>query len=146
MEAEIYGDQPEIKKNHAILQKITNWSCEKLKLPAAYLAIIFTDDEQLRQMHDQYLNDNTYTDVMTFNLGDEASIEGEIYISLDRARAQSEAYHVNLMEEVSRLIIHGVLHLAGWDDLDPADRRKMKTREDGLVAEAREVFGIEMRD
>jgi rRNA maturation RNase YbeY len=142
----IHGDQHELKKSRATLQKIANWTCEKLKLYSESLAVIIIDDEALRRMHDQYLGDDTYTDVMTFNLGEGRAVEGEIYISLDRAREQAAAYGVSLPEELARLIIHGILHLAGWDDREPADRRKMKMQEDALVAEARDLFGLGMRD
>ncbi len=82
MNISIHAEQPEVKKNRSILQKIANWSCEKLKLPASSLTVIVTNDEHLKGYHKKYLNDDSYTDVMTFNLGDEEVIEGEIYISL----------------------------------------------------------------
>jgi probable rRNA maturation factor len=74
--------------------------------------------------------------VMTFNLGEDDSIEGEIYISLPRAYEQSQEYGVTIREELSRLVIHGCLHLAGHDDRDDKARDGMKKLEDELVAKA----------
>jgi rRNA maturation RNase YbeY len=83
-------------------------------------------------MHGEYLNDPSKTDVMTFNLGDD-EIEGEIYISYDRAVEQAKENQVDIFNEITRLVIHGLLHLAGYDDNAEADRAVMKKLENELV-------------
>lgn len=143
---EIYAEQDILTNTNPVLQKIAVWTVEKLNLSVDTLAVIITDDEYLKKLHTQYLCDASYTDVMTFDLGEPERIEGEIYISLDRAMEQSAENSVSLPEELSRLLIHGILHLAGEDDRKPADRRKMKNKEDALVEEAREVFELGMMD
>ncbi len=140
METKIHVTGPDLKKNRPVLQKIANWSSEKLKLPLASLNVIITDDIHLREMHKRYLDDDSPTDVLTFNLGKKDAIEGEIYISLDRAKDQAALYNVSLLEELSRLIIHGILHLAGLDDQNAASRREMKKKEDLFVREAIELY------
>ncbi len=97
------------------------------------LNIIFTDDLTLQKMHQRYLNDPEKTDVITFDLGDENGIEGEIYISFDRASQQAKEYGVTLEEEVLRLIVHGLLHLKGYDDLEEEARKIMKAQENLFV-------------
>ncbi|RMF57756.1 MAG: rRNA maturation RNase YbeY [Calditrichaeota bacterium] len=98
-------------------------------LPASEINIIFVDDPYLRDLHDRFLGDNTVTDVMTFNLGTEHHIEGEIYISVDRAKDQAREFGVSLQEELARLIIHGLLHLKGYDDATPEEQRLMREKE-----------------
>ena len=140
MKTEIYGRQPEVDTYRDLLQNIVTWSAGELKLPAESVTVVLSDDNQLRQMHKQYLNDDTYTDVITFNLGESGTVEAELYISTDRARAHAADYKVSLPEELCRLVIHGMLHLAGLDDREPEDRRKMKALENRLVREAGKRF------
>ena len=109
---------------------LTKWFCNEIKLPIATLDIIFTDDENLRNLHETYLDDEDYTDVMTFNLGTENAIEGEIYISSERARENSIKFDVTLEVEIYRLIIHACLHLAGYKDDNEANRILMKDKEE----------------
>ena len=104
------------------------------------LNIIFTDDLTLQKMHQRYLNDPEKTDVITFDLGDENGIEGEIYISFDRASQQAKEYGVTLEEEVLRLIVHGLLHLKGYDDLEEEARKIMKAQENLFVERFRREF------
>lgn len=99
------------------------------KLPASEIAVILIDDEYLRTLHRDFLNDDTFTDVMTFNLGGEDGIEGEIYVSVDRAKHYAAEFNVAPAEEVARLIIHGLLHLNGFDDQTTEEREKMREME-----------------
>jgi rRNA maturation RNase YbeY len=94
--------------------------------------IIFLSDRDLAEMHNTFLNDPSPTDVITFNLGNE-KIEGEIYISSERAKAQSREYNVSFENEIIRLVVHGLLHLAGYDDLSESDYKKMKQKENYFV-------------
>ena len=105
---------------------------EKIDLLAASIDIIFTDDDTISTLHQTYLDDPSPTDIITFDLGSD-EIEGEIYISVDRAQEQAKRYHVTLAEELTRLIVHGLLHLKGYDDKEKKERKKMKQKEDDLV-------------
>ena len=132
MEIEIHQPDKDLQLSetqlHNLIQKIFN----ELKLSAASCSIIFMNDDDLAQMHADYFDDPDKTDVITFDLG-ETPLEGEIYISHERAKAQSIEYNVSYTTEVVRLIIHGILHLAGFDDLNTEDRRVMKDKENQLV-------------
>lgn len=104
------------------------------------LNIIFVDDATLQKMHLEYLNDPEKTDVITFDLSEGEKIEAEIYISTERAEDQAKEYGVSFSEEVLRLIIHGLLHLKGYDDLEPEKRKIMKQEEEKLVSAFRELL------
>ena len=93
------------------------------------LSIVFVEDEYLRRLHREFLKDDSYTDVMAFDLGDNKGTEGEIYISIDRAKFYAQKLHLPLDEEIARLIIHGVLHLKGYNDETDAQRQQMHQRE-----------------
>ena len=95
------------------------------------LSIVIVDDAVIRQLNSEYLGRDRTTDVIAFPLEDDSDdVWGEAYISADRARDQAADYGVTCEEEMARLVIHGVLHLLGYDDRDDASRHKMRSLED----------------
>jgi len=103
---------------------------EEEKIPVATLHVIAVDDEYLRSLHRQFIKEDIYTDVMTFQLEEDDEKEAEIYISVDRACQNAKEYGVELSEEIARLIIHGLLHLKGYDDKDELGKQQMHDLED----------------
>jgi len=97
------------------------------------LSIVLVDDPKIRELNQRFLHRNGYTDVISFPLGDNAGVAGETYISVDRARAQAEAYRIPVEEELVRLVIHGVLHLIGYEDGTRQGRENMRKREEGYL-------------
>ena len=89
-------------------------------------------DREMSRLHRTYSKIRGTTDVLTFDLSDRSgrSVDGDVYICLDQARRQAREYRVPLYQEVARLAVHGVLHLAGYDDATDAERRQMKELED----------------
>ncbi|MCE5249252.1 rRNA maturation RNase YbeY [bacterium] len=81
----------------------------------AEINVVFIGDEKMTELNESYRKRKGTTDVLSFNLSEKPSekIEGEVYISLDRAKVQSEEYGVRFEEEIIRLVAHGVLHLTG---------------------------------
>ena len=77
--------------------------------------IVFINDEKMTGLNEKFKKRKSSTDVLSFNLSDGSSdiVEGEVYISLERAKEQSLDYHVPYREEIIRLVTHGLLHLAG---------------------------------
>lgn len=101
------------------------------------LNIIFVDAAYIQQLNITYLNRDWETDVIAFPLGDyeDAIVEGEIYICTEKAKQQAKRYHVSYRNELLRLVIHGVLHLIGYDDLTDNDRKKMRKTEDQYLSQ-----------
>lgn len=87
--------------------------------------LIYVDSEFIAEMNMQYLNHEGDTDVITFPLGDEGEIEGEIYICPQVAAEQAQDYKVSTNEELIRLAAHGALHLCGYDDDTDEKRNAM---------------------
>jgi probable rRNA maturation factor len=77
------------------------------------------------------LKHNTLTDIITFDLSEKPGIiQGDIYISIERARENSKTFKANLASEVRRLMVHGILHLVGYSDKTAEDRNVMTKKED----------------
>ena len=95
------------------------------------LSYIFCSDSYLLQINQQYLNHDTYTDIITFDNSDiESVIVGDIFISIERIRENAANFNLPEAEELHRVIIHGALHLLGYKDKTPADKKKMTEKED----------------
>jgi probable rRNA maturation factor len=101
------------------------------------IAVVLTDDPRLRQLHRDFMGIDEETDVMTFPYGD--GLGGDIVISVERAAEQAPEYGHGTGEEVEFLAVHGVLHLAGWEDGTAAERARMLGRQ----AEIIEAFRLE---
>jgi rRNA maturation RNase YbeY len=96
----------------------------------ALVSIVFIDSRYSRRINRRYLNHDHVTDVISFPLETGALLEGEVYVNLDRARAQASEYGVSFSNEVARLVIHGTLHLVGFDDSTEKKGMQMKAEED----------------
>ena len=114
--------------------KLKAWikaAIEKEKFTLKGLNYIFCSDASLLQRNIQYLNHNTLTDIITFDLSEEkGSIEGEIYISIDRVRENASKFSKSFEDELHRVLIHGVLHLAGYRDKKADQKAEMRKKED----------------
>ena len=120
--------------NESKISKIINTIFKSEKILFEKLNIILEDDEYLRSLKKQYFNQNVYTDVIAFNLSDSGfPIDGEIYISLPRIIDNANKYDSNLNNEFKRIIIHGLLHLCGYNDKTVSDKKNMTNLEDQYI-------------
>lgn len=96
----------------------------------AAISVVFVGSKYSRRMNRLYLNHDFVTDVISFPLERCRVLEGEVYVNLDRARSQARQYKVSFANEVARLVIHGALHLVGYDDKSTRKAGLMKLEED----------------
>ena len=94
--------------------------------------IIFCSDEYLLQVNKQYLNHDYYTDIITFNYNTN-KVNGDLFISIDRVADNAEKQNVPRGTEMQRVIIHGVLHLLGYNDKTKAEEKKIRQKEDQAI-------------
>ncbi|MFA6960325.1 MAG: rRNA maturation RNase YbeY [Opitutaceae bacterium] len=97
--------------------------------PEGELSIAFLTDAKLAKLHDDFLDDPTTTDVITFEGQPMLGVAGEICVSADTAAAYAKEHRRDFSEELTLYVVHGWLHLAGYDDLQPAKKRKMRAAE-----------------
>jgi len=127
-------DPPEINK-----KQVKNWIknvISSYKKQVGDINYIFTNDENILKVNIKYLNHNFYTDVITFDYTSKNIISGDIYISLDTVKSNSEKYNELYFDELKRVIIHGILHLIGYKDKTDIEAKEMRKQEN----KALEIF------
>lgn len=118
---------PDIKKREtsAWIKKVAATYGKK----CGEIAYIFCNDEKILEVNKEYLQHDYYTDIITFDYSEEDSISGDLFISLDTVRSNSEMLGVGYEQELYRVIIHGILHLCGIDDKGEGEREIMEAAE-----------------
>lgn len=91
---------------------------------------IFCSDKYILEINRQYLNHDYFTDIITFNYNNDKLISSDIYISIDTVAKNADYYHVNFENELNRVMIHGILHLLGFDDKSEDEKIVMRKKED----------------
>lgn len=98
------------------------------------ICYIFCSDEKILEVNRQYLQHDYYTDIITFDYTEKNRIAGDLFISLDTVKSNSETLHTPYNEELHRTIIHGILHLCGINDKGPGEREIMEANENKALA------------
>lgn len=98
--------------------------------PLYQVSFIFCSDEYLRQVNVQYLDHDYYTDVITFPLGEAGEIRGDVFISGERVAENAATHGVSFSDELCRVMVHAILHLAGYGDKTPEEQAVMRAKED----------------
>ena len=105
------------------------------------LSVVACSDKELLEYNRKYLDHDTYTDIITFDHSEGDTLAGDLLISFERVLENAENQEVVFQEELRRVMVHGVLHLAGLKDKTDADARAMRAAEDHALA----VFHVEHR-
>ena len=124
-------DFPNIKKRETStwIKKIANSFNKKI----GDIGYLFCNDEKILEINRQYLDHDFYTDIISFDYSEGDIISGDIFISLDTVRTNSQKYNTDYQEELYRVIIHGVLHLCGLDDKLDEDAISMREAENSAL-------------
>ena len=118
-------------------QKVKNWLTEVVKRrgkSVGNINYLFCDDEHLLEVNRQYLDHDTYTDIITFDYVAGGLISGDILISIDRVGENAIKFGVPFEHELRRVIVHGVLHLLGQGDKSEEEAREMRRLEEEALA------------
>ena len=94
------------------------------------LNFIVTNDKTLKKINIKYLKHNFNTDVISFNYENQGNLYGEIYVSIDTVKRNAKNYKVSYRIELVRVMIHGVLHICGYEDKNSHEKEKMRELED----------------
>lgn len=93
------------------------------------ISYLFCDDEKILEVNQQYLDHDFYTDIITFDYSEGNEISGDIIISLQTVESNSQMYQTDFTDELLRVIIHGILHLCGQNDLTDEEEKAMREAE-----------------
>jgi probable rRNA maturation factor len=157
----IANRQRTVSLNTRLLRRITKaLLMELLKLADFDLAVLIVRAPEMSRINQTFLQHDGSTDVITFDYADNVRlasrrqidsnppadrrkrVHGEIFICIDDAKAQAKEFRTTWQSELTRYVIHGVLHLRGYDDIRIADRRKMKREENRLLKEITRLFPL----
>ena len=119
-------------------EDIKNWirtTAEQEKCQVIEMNYVFCDDVYLHKLNVEYLDHDTYTDIITFDYSERKNLHGEIYISVDRVEDNAEKYNVAFQQELARVIIHGILHCCGYRDKSNEEKELMRTKEDFYLSQ-----------
>ena len=95
--------------------------------------IIFSSDAFLLKINNQYLQRNYYTDIITFDYSDDQKVSGDLFISIDRIRENAKSHNVKIINELMRIIVHGVLHMLGYKDDSEEEKKSMTAKENNYL-------------
>ena len=126
--------------NRAEIRKLAEWIVAGVE--HVEVGFHFVGAKEMARVHEQFMNVPGSTDVITFDHGSKppTHIHGEIFICVEDAIAQAKECKTTWQSEIARYMIHGVLHLTGFDDIDFEDRKVMKRAENRLLARAGKQF------
>jgi probable rRNA maturation factor len=131
--------------NLPLLKELVAWILtEELRVDFAEVGFHFVSAKEMARLHEEFMGIEGSTDVITFDHGSEPPklVHGEIFISVEDAIAQAKEFGTTWQSELARYVIHGILHLLGYDDLEPDARAKMKRAENALLRKAERNFPL----
>ncbi|WP_339916202.1 rRNA maturation RNase YbeY [Yeosuana marina] len=120
--------------NENMLSDWISKAIESENLKEGDINYIFCDDEYLHKLNVEFLNHDTLTDIISFDYTIGKIIQGDIYISIERVRDNANDFNVSFLEEVNRVMIHGVLHYCGYKDKTTQDASEMRDKENHYLA------------
>jgi probable rRNA maturation factor len=131
---------PDIKlPKKKILDFINEVSAEEY-FSCGEINFIFCNDNYLLQINNEFLKHDFYTDIITFDYSRKKKISGDLYLSLERIEENAVIFGNSLLDEILRVMIHGVLHLMGYNDKTKNERKIMREKEDGYLEKLKKVI------
>ena len=120
-------------KNKQAIKKWMESVLEKEKKKTGIINFVLTTDENLRKINAEFLSRDYYTDVIAFDYSEGTTVNGDVFISLERVRENAAKYRENETKELMRVMIHGLLHLTGHKDKTGDEKKAMRSSEDGYL-------------
>ena len=120
--------------NEELVVKWLDESVRPLGFVIGELSFIFCSDEYLKEINVKYLNHDFFTDVITFDYSKEKLLFGDVYVSTDRVKENAKTYSSSFNKELFRVIIHGVLHLCGFNDKTKKEKTLIRSKENEALS------------
>ncbi len=150
MEIEVFNEYKENVEYINLLKEIASFTLKKEKVDKPIVNIILVDNKKIHEINKKYRKIDRETDVISFALEDEDSminassyrILGDIYVSIDKAKAQAKEYHHSFKRELCFLVVHGLYHLLGYDHETKEEEKIMFQKQEEVLNE----FGIKKEE
>lgn len=127
-------DHPSLSVDEEVAERLLRHVIDAEGGDLVHVSVVFSTHETVRRLNKSYLDHDYNTDVLSFSLQTEDSaddeVEGEVYVDLDTAAERHEEFDTSFAREAYRYLVHGVLHLLGYDDATEEGQRTMRARED----------------
>lgn len=124
-----FEDIPVFKINQKFAGRQIIQLIEEEERKTGNISVIFCSDDYLLEMNKKHLNHDYYTDIITFNYVDDNLISGDLFISIDRIKENASNFGVTFSEELYRVVLHGVLHLIGYNDKTDDEKKEIRQKE-----------------
>jgi len=121
--------------NEQLIQKWVSFVLHKHEFQVGDLNYIFTSNSEILKINKQFLQHDYFTDIITFNYCKDDIVSGDIYISVDTVADNAKEYADSFLDELHRVIIHGILHLIGFNDATDEQKKIMRQKEDECLAD-----------
>lgn len=142
---EFYNETSEKVEELKELKKLSKYMIKYMNLKNINFSVIFVDSDTIKNLNKNYRKIDRVTDVITFRLADyeevyvgKTNVLGDVYICLDKAHIQANEYNHSYLRELSFLLVHGFLHLLGYDHMNTEDEKKMFSLQEEIL----DGFGI----
>lgn len=122
--------------------KIKKWLKETIAeegCKTGEISYVFCSDDYLSKLNEQYLRHKSLTDIITFDYSENGVVSGDVFISIERVRENSDTFKVAFQEELLRVIVHGVLHLCGYKDKTKKEAETMRNKEDEKLSKYQNI-------
>ena len=129
-----YKENVSFSINEELVVKWLDESVRSLGFVIGELSFIFCSDEYLKEINVKYLNHDFFTDVITFDYSKEKLLFGDVYVSTDRVKENAKTYSSSFNKELFRVIIHGVLHLCGFNDKTKKEKTLIRSKENEALS------------
>ena len=120
--------------NEELVVKWLDESVRHLGFAIGELSFIFCSDEYLKKINIKYLNHDFFKDVITFDYSKDKLLFGDVYVSTDRVKENAETYNSSFNKELFRVMIHGVLHLCGFNDKTKKEKTLIRSKENEALS------------
>jgi len=141
MALELFAEEIEMPEvNHNEIEQVLAYLINSEHFEFGHINVVFCSDAYLLEMNKSYLKHDYFTDIITFDYVEKGIVSGDLFISLDRIKDNASAYAVAFMQELYRVVIHGVLHLCGYKDKTESEQAEMRKKENQYLKYAEKLI------
>ena len=134
IEINIFNKALNLKIEDSKVRELVHLTLNETHYEKINLNFIFCNDQTLNDFKVKYFNDDVLTDIVTFPIRNDSELEAEIYISHEMATQNAKEFKVSLNNEISRLIVHGILHLIGFNDTTKEKKKEMFEKQEQVIS------------